>query len=150
MEVLILTNQYTYLLREILNSGVTSSIAFKPKITRPLHPSPIFPVTVLLVKLSLVIVLLLRNSCKKQLLCMFPLLASASVYIVCPTIVNLHRSCLNLHDAALLPQLVSGWLHPFHILLILQCLFQKSFHLIPLIYTGNSPLVVLIFDLQKL
>ena len=65
MEVLVLTKQYTYLLGEILNSGVTSSFAFKPKITRLLHPLPIFSVVIMLAKLSLVIMPLLRNPRKK-------------------------------------------------------------------------------------
>ena len=65
MEVLILPKQYTYLLGEILNSGVTSSFTFKPKLTRLLHPLPIFLVVILFAKLSLITIQLLRNSRKK-------------------------------------------------------------------------------------
>ena len=39
----------------MLNSGVASSFIVKPKITKLLHPSPIFPVTVLLAHLKFII-----------------------------------------------------------------------------------------------
>ena len=65
MEVLILSTLHTYLLGAMLNSGVTSSFTFKPKITRLLYPSPIFPVAVLLTNLNFTIVPLYRNSRKE-------------------------------------------------------------------------------------
>ena len=60
------------------------------------------PIAVLLAKLNLIIMPLPWDSRKKQLLCMFPLLASAFVYIIRPTVATLHSSLLNLHNAALL------------------------------------------------
>ena len=102
MEVLILTKQYTYLLREILNSGFKTNFAFKQKIIiKLLYPLPMFPVAVLLANLNLIIMPLLQDSCKEQLLCMFPLLASASVYIIHPAVATLCSSRLNLHDIPL-------------------------------------------------
>ena len=82
MEVLILSNLYTYLLGAMLNSGVTSSFTFKPKNTRLLYPSPIFPVAVLLTNLNFIIVPLQLNSLEEQVLSSFLLPASVSVYII--------------------------------------------------------------------
>ena len=107
MEVLILSNRYTYLLGAMLNSGVMSSFTFKPKVTRLLYPSPIFPIAVLLTNLNFIIVPLHRKSCKEQVLGSFLLPASASVYITRPNVATLDSSHLNLHEIALLLQLAS-------------------------------------------
>ena len=50
---------------------------FQPEITRSLYPSPMFPITILLAKLNFIIASLLRDSRKKQILCLFLLPASA-------------------------------------------------------------------------
>ena len=107
MEVLTLSNQYTYFLGAMLNSGVTLSFTFKLKVTRLLHPSPIFPVAVLLTNLSFIIMPLHQSSHKEQILGSFLLPASASFCIIHPNVATLHSSCLNLHETALLVWLVS-------------------------------------------
>ena len=64
MEVLILTKQYTYLLREILNSGVTSNFALNQKSPDQCALHLYFQSLFLLTKLNLIIVPLLWDSRK--------------------------------------------------------------------------------------